>query len=233
MDFRKAQGRGVAEQIPQPQWPRGRAKVLEELRSSRPVPQLPGLFGSQARGEQSLHFSGLINEGDDAILGVSQRPGALQHLSQDGLEFEALIDAQAGLAQPGEALSLHGVSLLRLTRHSHTRLPHRRSLLWGTRRWIRGAESGPVPALHQCRTASTAHPCAARNSLPTSWAYEGVATLGCPMIGVWRHIALVLQDSLTLPSTLAKRSRPARLVSERAILISLSWQHRAAPPPLT
>ena len=63
------------------------------------------LFRSQAGGDEVLELSRLIKGRDPAVAGAGQRAGALHNFTQNGIDIEALADAQTGLAQPGEALS--------------------------------------------------------------------------------------------------------------------------------
>ena len=46
----------------------------------------------------------LVEGGNPAVAGTGQRPGAVDDLLQDDVQVQALIDAQAGLAQPGQTV---------------------------------------------------------------------------------------------------------------------------------
>ena len=53
---------------------------------------------------EALHLARPVHEGDDAIPRSRQRTGAVQDPLEHGLEVEALVDALAGLGEPGQAL---------------------------------------------------------------------------------------------------------------------------------
>ena len=102
---RKAERPDVGGQVPEPERFREPAEVFEELRPLGQVHQPLVLFRSQAGGDEVLELSRLIKGRDPAVAGTGQRAGALHNFMQNGIDIEALADAQTGLAQPGEALS--------------------------------------------------------------------------------------------------------------------------------
>ena len=61
-------------------------------------------FRRQAGGYGVLELPGLVEGDNPAVAGTSQRPGAVYDLLQDGVQIQALIDAKAGLNQPGQAV---------------------------------------------------------------------------------------------------------------------------------
>ena len=80
------------------------AEVGEELHPLRHLPQPLGLLGGQAGDHEILHLSGVPHGGDEGVAGVRQRTGAIQDSLQHRVELEALVDPQAGLAQPRETV---------------------------------------------------------------------------------------------------------------------------------
>ena len=102
---RKAERPDMGGQVPEPERFREPAEVFEELRPLGQLHQPLVLFRSQAGGDEVLELSRLIKGRDPAVAGAGQRAGALHNFMQNGIDIEALADAQTGLAQPGEALS--------------------------------------------------------------------------------------------------------------------------------
>ena len=99
----KAHRPDVPEQVRDPQRLLKAVEVLEDLPPlRRQSPDSLGLFGGQPGGEEVLYPSGLVKERDHPVAGLRQRPGGVQHALQHRVEVEALVDAQAGLAQPGQ-----------------------------------------------------------------------------------------------------------------------------------
>ena len=98
----KAQGPDVAQQVGQPQRFRNGAKVLEEQRPAGQVPQLLRLPGGHPGGEEVPNPSRIVEEGDHPVAGAGQRPGGVQDPLQHRVQVQALVDAEAGLAQPGQ-----------------------------------------------------------------------------------------------------------------------------------
>ena len=68
------------------------------------VPHLERLLRAHARGEEVLHAAVIVVEGHHAVASVGERPGGVQDSLQYGVELQALVDAKAGLAQPGQTL---------------------------------------------------------------------------------------------------------------------------------
>ena len=98
----KAQRPGVAVEVPQSQRFGNPAEVLEELQPFGQLHKSLALFRSQPGGDEVLYPPRLIQQGDDAVAGPGQRAGAVQDPLEHRVEVEALVDAQAGLAEPGQ-----------------------------------------------------------------------------------------------------------------------------------
>ena len=98
----KAQRPGVAVEVPQSQRFGNPAEALEELQPFGQLHKSLALFRSQPGGDEVLYPPRLVQQGDDAVAGAGQRAGAVQDPLQHRVEVEALVDAQAGLAQPGQ-----------------------------------------------------------------------------------------------------------------------------------
>ena len=80
-------------------------QVLEESQTLGQVPEHRAFLGGDAGGEEGFYAPGVVEGHQRAIAGLSQRTGAVYDPLQDGVEVEALADAEAGLAQPGETVS--------------------------------------------------------------------------------------------------------------------------------
>ena len=74
------------------------AEVVEELHSSRRIPQAFSFFGASPGGDKVLGLSGVVEGDDDAIACAGQRPGAVGHALEDIVEVEVCVDALDGLA---------------------------------------------------------------------------------------------------------------------------------------
>ena len=101
----QAQLPGVAVEVPQPQRLADAAELLEEEHTVGKLGELPGLLGSQPGVEEVLYTPAVVQEGDDPVAGAGQRPGAVQDPLEHRPEVQALVDAQAGLAEAGQPLS--------------------------------------------------------------------------------------------------------------------------------
>ena len=106
---------------------RDRVEVLKELEASRQVEQGLMLVVAEARGDEVDHLSRGVQRGQAAAAGIGQRTRGVQHLAQDGVEFEVFADSQSGLVEPGEASAQDGVFASQcigvlLTRHLPTHL---------------------------------------------------------------------------------------------------------------
>ena len=104
LEFRQAQLPDVAVEVPQPQRFADAAELLEEEHPVGKFGELPGLLGSQPGIEEFLYPPPIVQEGDDPVAGAGQRPGAVQDPLEHRLEVQALVDAQAGLAEAGQPL---------------------------------------------------------------------------------------------------------------------------------
>ena len=91
-------------EVPQPQRFADSAELLEEQHPVGKLGELPGLIGSQPGIEEVLYPPPVVQEGDDPVAGAGQRPGAVQDPLEHGVEVQALVDAQAGLAEAGQPL---------------------------------------------------------------------------------------------------------------------------------
>ena len=107
----------MAVEVPQTQRLLDVAEVLEEHHPFGQVREPPVLFRGQPGGYKVLYLPRLIQQGDDAVAGAGQGAGAVQHPLEHRVEVEALVDAQAGLAEAGQP-----VAKLRLS-HAEARLP--------------------------------------------------------------------------------------------------------------
>ena len=92
----------MAVEVPQTQRLLDVAEVLEEHHPFGQVREPPVLFRSQPGGYEVLYLPRLIQQGDDAVARPGQGAGAVQHPLEHRVEVEALVDAQAGLAQAGQ-----------------------------------------------------------------------------------------------------------------------------------
>ena len=79
--------------------------MLEEPRALGSLREPPVLVGGEARGDQVLRGARLVDGGDGGEAGAGERPGALDHLVEDGLEVEARTDPQARRAERRDALA--------------------------------------------------------------------------------------------------------------------------------
>ena len=104
LEFRQAQLPGVAVEVPQPQRLADAAELLEEEHPVGKFGELPAFLGSQPGVEEILYPPRIVQEGDDPVAGAGQRPGAVQDPLEHRPEVQALADAQAGLAEPGQPL---------------------------------------------------------------------------------------------------------------------------------
>ena len=91
-------------QVRDPQDCRDAGQGLQELPPVRGEPQLPGLLRGHPRGQELLHPAPVVEEGHHAVAGRCQRPGGVEHALEHGFEFQALVDAQAGLAEARQPL---------------------------------------------------------------------------------------------------------------------------------
>ena len=98
----KAQRPGVAVEVPQSQRFGNPAEVLEELQPFGQLHKSLALFRSQPGGDEVLYPPRIVQQGDDAVARPGQGAGAVQHPLEHRVEVEALVDAQAGLAEPGQ-----------------------------------------------------------------------------------------------------------------------------------
>ena len=102
MKLEKTERPHVADEVGEPQGLRDAVEAFEEAHLVGQLPQLAGLLGGHPGGEEVLYASRIVEEGNHAAAGMGQRPRGVQHLLQDGLEVEALVDAEGGLAQRGQ-----------------------------------------------------------------------------------------------------------------------------------
>ena len=100
----QAQLPGVAVEVPPPQRFADSAELFEEEHPVGKFGELPGLIGSQPGIEEVLYPPRVVQEGDDPVARPGQRPGAVQDPLEHRPEVQALVDAQAGLAEAGQSL---------------------------------------------------------------------------------------------------------------------------------
>ena len=93
----------IGRDVGDPDRPRQVAEMLEEPRPLGPLRDAPVLRLGEARGDEVLRRARLVDGGDGAVTGAGERPGAVEHLVERGLEVEARADAQARRAQRGYA----------------------------------------------------------------------------------------------------------------------------------
>ena len=101
----------MAEQIREPEGGGEAAEILRRAASLGQVQKLPVLFGRHPGEEEVPGTTRVVQEGHHSVAGSRQRPGRGQDPLHHRGVVEALVDAQAGLAQPGQAL--RGTSLSR------------------------------------------------------------------------------------------------------------------------
>ena len=101
---REAERADVSRQVAQPQRSRQVAKLFEEPPPVAPVGDLPVLVGRKAGGDEVLDPLVFVDGRDHAISGAGQRAGTDDGLLQDGVQVEAVADAQNGLVQAGDAI---------------------------------------------------------------------------------------------------------------------------------
>ena len=63
------------------------------------------MFGGEPGNQVNIRQAAVAEHGDGAVVGFGQVARGLQHPLQDGFELKALIDPQAGLAEPGQAVA--------------------------------------------------------------------------------------------------------------------------------
>ena len=89
-------------EVPQTQRLLDVAEVLEEHHPFGQVREPPVLFRGQPGGYKVLYLPRILQEGDDAVARPGQGAGAVQDPMEHRVEVEALVDAQAGLAEAGQ-----------------------------------------------------------------------------------------------------------------------------------
>ena len=94
----------VARQVGQPERLGNPAQALEEPRRFGHPPQPLRLLGRQPGGEQGLRLSFVVQQDDGPVARLCQVAGRVQDALQHGVEVQALVDAHARLALPGEPL---------------------------------------------------------------------------------------------------------------------------------
>ena len=74
----------------------------KSLGPSEVLPQPLRVVGAHARNEVVFHLARFVQGGDEGVSGARHGAGAVQDALQRRLDVEALIDAQAGAAEPGQ-----------------------------------------------------------------------------------------------------------------------------------
>ena len=90
-------------EVRDPARPRQVAHVLEERHSFGPLLEPAVLVLGQAGGHEVLRRSSLIDGDHGGEACASERPGAVDHLAQDGFQVEARADAKQRLAERRQA----------------------------------------------------------------------------------------------------------------------------------
>ena len=131
--FGKVEGPDVADEVGKAERVRDITEVFEEFQGIGQIPQGLGILGSQAGGEKVSGLARFIKEGEYAVAGTGERAGGVEDALQDGVKFEALVDTQAGPAQPGKTVAQRFILLYELVGGLHfVSLPD-----MTVRRWIR------------------------------------------------------------------------------------------------
>ena len=102
---RDAERADVARQVREPQRPRQLAQVLEQPAAVGPGEEILLFLGGEAREDEVLGRTGLVDGDDNAAAGAGQPAGALDHLGEHGVEVERGADAQDGGGERGDALA--------------------------------------------------------------------------------------------------------------------------------
>ena len=87
------------------------AEVSEELVSLRHLRQPLVFFRSGTGAEEGVVVSGIVDGGDDPVVGAGEGTGAaVEDLLEDvvQVQVEALVDEEAGLAEAGETVPQGG-----------------------------------------------------------------------------------------------------------------------------
>ena len=85
----RAEGTGEGPEVRDPEGARQMAELFEQLRSVRPLLDPAVLVVGQARGDEGVGRSRLVDGDDAAVARVGEHAGAPDHLAQDGFEVEA------------------------------------------------------------------------------------------------------------------------------------------------
>ena len=101
-ELRQAQRGGVCREVRRPQRLRQAAQVTVDVLPAGYVLQALELLGGQARGQQGLHFSSVVQEGQHAVAGPGEGAGAVHRLLAHGVQVQVAGDAPAGAAEDGE-----------------------------------------------------------------------------------------------------------------------------------
>ena len=79
------------------------AEVFEQSGVVGPGVELKLFFGCEAQEHEFPGRAVLVDGGDDAPAGAGERPGALHHLAEHGVEVEARVDLEDGRIERGDA----------------------------------------------------------------------------------------------------------------------------------
>ena len=105
LEVGKALRPDVAQQVGQSQGSLAPAEVLEEPHPVLQRPHRLGFLCGQPGGQEVLYIPGVVQQDEGPVAGAGEGPGAVQDPLQHGVQFQALVDAQADLAQPGQPVS--------------------------------------------------------------------------------------------------------------------------------
>ena len=95
----------IGPEVGEAQRPRKAAQVLEQAHAVGPGEELSLFLRGHAREHEAVGGTRLVDGGDEAEAGAGERPGALDHLVEHGVEVEARVDPQDGRVQGGDAPS--------------------------------------------------------------------------------------------------------------------------------
>ena len=100
--FGKPDGLGVAGDVPEAQRSMNLAEVAQQPQTLRLGPDVRGLSGGDAGGDEALNVAEVVQYQERTVPGAGQRAGSVYDALQHGIDVQVLGDAKGGLAQPGK-----------------------------------------------------------------------------------------------------------------------------------
>ena len=100
----KADRRDVGGKVRHSEWFGHAGQVIEELNAAWQSDEHLVLLLRDAGGDERLQPPGLVDDDEASPAGPGQRARPVHDPLQHGIEVEVFADAEAGLAQPGEAV---------------------------------------------------------------------------------------------------------------------------------